>query len=245
MFRKETKMKKGFTLIELLVVIAIIAVLMGILMPALSMARKQGQQAVCQSNLRQTGLAASMYADDNEHKVPRGTGGGKNILWFQVFLPYLAHDKDKKDYRDVESFRCPSHPDKHQTVCYVVNGWGFENEVDKIGFEVANLTVKLINYRHLSKTIYLADNEDGPWREIIEGTDSPGLAKCDVWSREHMPSSNSLTSNRSRRVARDRHRKAFNALYADWHVERVSTINTLPEQDAIDQELEMWRFRKR
>jgi len=45
-------------------------------------------------------------------------------------------------------------------------------------------------------------------------------------------------------VARDRHRKAFNALYADWHVERISSINTLPEQEAIDQELEMWRFRK-
>jgi prepilin-type processing-associated H-X9-DG protein len=60
-----------------------------------------------------------------------------------------------------------------------------------------------------------------------------------------MPSSGSLTTNRSRRVARDRHRNAFNALFSDWHVERISTINTLPEQDAIDQELEMWRFRKR
>ena len=238
-------MRRGFTLIELLVVIAIIAVLMAILMPALSMAKKQGQQAVCQNNLRQTGLAASMYADDNEHKVPRGTGSGPDVLWFQVFLPYLAHDKDKKDYREVESFRCPSYPDKRQTVCYVVNGWGFANEVDRVGFEVMNLSVKLINYSQLAKTIYLADNEDGPWREIIETTSSPGLAKCDVWTREHMPSSESKTTNRSRRVARDRHRKAFNALFSDWHVERVSTINTLPEQDAIDQELEMWRFRKR
>ena len=90
-------MRKAFTLIELLVVIAIIALLMSILMPALSTARKQGQQAVCQSNLRQIGFAAAMYADDNEHKVPRGTGRGRDILWFQVFLPYLAHDKNKKE----------------------------------------------------------------------------------------------------------------------------------------------------
>jgi len=238
-------MKKGFTLIELLVVIAIIALLMGILMPALSMARKQGQQAVCQSNLRQIGLAAALYAEENEHKVPRGTGGGRDILWFQVFLPYLAHDKDKTDYRDVESYRCPSYLDKRQSVCYVVNGWGFANEVDKVGFEVMNLDVKLINYRHLSQTIYLADNEDGYWREIIETTASPGLAKCDVWAREHMPSSNAKTTNRSRRVARDRHRKAYNALFSDWHVERLSARTSLPEQEAIDQELEMWRFRRK
>jgi prepilin-type N-terminal cleavage/methylation domain-containing protein/prepilin-type processing-associated H-X9-DG protein len=237
-------MKKAFTLIELLVVIAIIALLMSILMPALSVARKQGRQAVCQSNLRQIGLAAAMYADDHEHKVPRGTGSGRDILWFQVFLPYLAHDKDKKDYRDVESYRCPSYPDKRQTVCYVVNGWGFENEIDRIGFEVMNLSVKLFNYRLLSETVYLADNENGFWREIIETSESPGLAKCDVWAREHMPSSNSKTTNKSRRVARDRHRKAYNVLYADWHVERISSRTTLPEQEAIDQELEMWRFRK-
>ena len=119
------------------------------------------RQAVCQSNLRQIGFAAAMYAEDNDHKVPRGTGTGRHILWFQVFLPYLAQDKDKKDYRDVKSYRCPSYPDKRQTVCYVVNGWGFEHERDTIGFEVMNLSVKLFNYRLLSETI---DQELEMWR---------------------------------------------------------------------------------
>ena len=58
-------------------------------MPALSMARKQGQQSVCQSNLRQIGLAAAMYSDDNNHRIPRGTGSDAYVIWFQVFLPYL------------------------------------------------------------------------------------------------------------------------------------------------------------
>ena len=194
-------MRKGFTLIELLVVIAIVALLMAILMPALSLARKQGQQSVCQANLRQTGFAAAMYADENDHKLPRGTGSDPWVLWFQVFMPYLAHDKDKVDYRDVDIYRCPSYPDKRQTVCYVANGWGFDNERDMVGFEVSNLTVKLVNYRRLNETIYLADNEDGPWREIITSNTDSGIAKCDVWAREHMPSSNSVTTNRSRRVA--------------------------------------------
>ncbi len=59
-------LKKAFTLIELLVVIAVIAVLMGILMPALSAARGQAKAAVCQSNIRQLLLANIGYATENK-----------------------------------------------------------------------------------------------------------------------------------------------------------------------------------
>ena len=60
--------KRGFTLIELLVVIAIIAVLMGILLPAMKKAKELAQGAVCKSNLKNFGLAVAMYADDNDDK---------------------------------------------------------------------------------------------------------------------------------------------------------------------------------
>ena len=61
---------KAFTLIELLVVIAIIALLMGILMPALQMVKKQAQGIVCRSNLRQYGVATRIYLGANEGIFP-------------------------------------------------------------------------------------------------------------------------------------------------------------------------------
>ena len=57
--------QRGFTLIELLVVIAIIALLMGILMPALARVRKQARSVACQALLKQWGVIWSMYCDDN------------------------------------------------------------------------------------------------------------------------------------------------------------------------------------
>jgi prepilin-type processing-associated H-X9-DG protein/prepilin-type N-terminal cleavage/methylation domain-containing protein len=92
----------GFTLVELLVVIGIIAVLVGLLMPALSRAREQAQVARCLSNLRQIGQAMNMYQAENKgFIVPgsiqwmdggtlRGGRGEENWATMLVMLKYLT-----------------------------------------------------------------------------------------------------------------------------------------------------------
>ncbi|MDD5065039.1 MAG: type II secretion system protein [Phycisphaerae bacterium] len=92
--------KKGFTLIELLVVIAIIALLMSILMPALSKVRKQAMSVSCLARLKQWGVIFSMYAGGNDGYLnQREVGSHYEKLWHLVYKPM---------YKDPMMRYCPT-----------------------------------------------------------------------------------------------------------------------------------------
>jgi len=86
---------RGFTLIELLVVIAIIAVLMGILMPALNRVREQGRSTACKANLRSWGLIWRMYSDEHDGKFSPGNRvGWARGDWVLSLRKYWADKAD-------------------------------------------------------------------------------------------------------------------------------------------------------
>jgi prepilin-type N-terminal cleavage/methylation domain-containing protein len=83
--------RRGFTLIELLVVIGIIALLMGLLLPAVQKVRESANRISCGNNLKQITLAMHHYHLDNEHLPPRCLLA-RGATWAVLILPYLEQD---------------------------------------------------------------------------------------------------------------------------------------------------------
>lgn len=225
---------KGFTLIELLVVIAVIALLMGILLPALNKAKKQGQSVRCLSNLKQIGLAMYMYAEDNDRKVIRAEDrldlkpNEDPVFWATAYMGFIGGAKtdNVNYYYEVDVYDCPSYPDREQTIDYIVSSFDFQNP----GNEQHEPT-PLESFPRPASTIYMADyayHQSSPPLQIVRKEDVSNPTEfrqklwwLDAYRANHLPDAEDST----RRVARDRHGRGTNCLYVDGHSAKANSLN--------------------
>ena len=197
-----TTLHRAFTLIELLVVIAIIALLIGILLPALGKARQASRRAVDLSNQRQIGVAMMFYGDDFKEFVPRESvfRPGENITqpdrpsWSIALRPYLddsyeplyGNIRDRGDgFERAEYYHDPSRPPDGHTLHYVVNGYSFfeKGRVNNRGardVDVRKPARQLFFVRYPSDAIYLTnlsgDLNGGFLRDVEDAIQSsPGF----------------------------------------------------------------------
>jgi prepilin-type processing-associated H-X9-DG protein/prepilin-type N-terminal cleavage/methylation domain-containing protein len=128
----ESRVSTGFTLIELLVVVSIIALLISILLPALSQAKEQAVQLQCNTNLRSQGQAAFFYAEANRDTIVRGET--RSLHFASCLLQGLGYDgpinrlwrrtaRFAAACEQIELLQCPRFPKPEQVLDYVVNAF--------------------------------------------------------------------------------------------------------------------------
>jgi prepilin-type N-terminal cleavage/methylation domain-containing protein/prepilin-type processing-associated H-X9-DG protein len=206
---------RGFTLVELLVVVAIIAILMAILLPALSLAREKARSTKCMVNTRNLSQALSEYTLnwDGYMVVQHDDAWHANILWVNELRPYL---------KNLEVYWCPSGPKaamwdgrpfRHSTrlFTYGLNNWGWIQSLvpsDVKNFNKGIGSIDVMGDAIWRKKIATIKNA----AEMIAFLDG----NCDmIWDTNVDPNINLNTGE----GPGYRHRMGANVVFVDGHAE--------------------------
>jgi prepilin-type N-terminal cleavage/methylation domain-containing protein/prepilin-type processing-associated H-X9-DG protein len=234
--RRSAAPRRGFTLVELLVVIGIIALLIAILLPALSSARAQATTLKCSSNLRQIGTITQMYANENKGWIPRDYNTGTQYLTGQYlfaeqFGKYFLNDfvsvgaSDTSANRDmalkpqfarIEVYQCPVFPNEEQQLDYIANGFQISSEYFKSGR--AQPAVNITQIKRGSEILYLTEANATLPSGGPNNNPAPSYASHDVWVDNHIIGT-VAAGRRIMELTDKRHRGMINCLYIDGHVE--------------------------
>ena len=227
--------RRAFTLVELLVVIGIIALLIAILLPALSSARAQANTVKCSSNLRQIGTITHMYANENKGWIPRDYNHGTQYLTGQYLFAeqygkYFLRDfvsvgaQDTSPARDkalkpqfarIEVYQCPVFPNDQQQLDYVANGFQISPQYYKSGR--AQPAINITQIKRGSEILYLTEGNASLPAGGPSDNPAPDYSTHDVWQDVHILGTS--TSRRIMDLNDKRHKGMINCLYIDGHVD--------------------------